>query len=58
MKKLFALAIVAGMVFVGCNQKPEEQVEQVNEDQIETIQEDQQEAIDMPEEEATEEVAE
>jgi len=59
MKKLFALAIVAGMVFVGCNQPatdaPEAEVEGV---EAEAVIDDEQEAVEMPTEEVTEEVAE
>jgi PBP1b-binding outer membrane lipoprotein LpoB len=58
MKKLFALAIVAGMVFVGCNQKPAEEPEAVAEEQTEEVVAPQDEqTAEMPAEEAAQEEA-
>ncbi|MCL2131330.1 MAG: hypothetical protein FWH36_02560 [Lentimicrobiaceae bacterium] len=52
MKKLFALAIVAGMVFVSCGSKPETTEEPIVEDEaIETTVENEDlDAAVMPEE--------
>ena len=52
MKKLFALAIVAGMVFVSCGNTPEETTEPIVEDEaIEaTVENEDLDAAVMPEE--------
>ena len=63
MKKLFALAIVAGMMFVSCGNTAEEVIDdQVDQDVTEEVQMDEQDmdVIDMPEDmqEVAEEIAE
>ncbi|MBO4582057.1 MAG: hypothetical protein J5701_07225 [Bacteroidales bacterium] len=62
MKKLFALLVVAGLVFVACNNAPEEETvaeEPMIEEQEAVVEDAQeQEAVDMPAEEATEETTE
>ena len=62
MKKLFALAIVAGMMFASCGNNTENNQEEVAQDGVEAVVTDEQapEAADMPVEnqEAVEEAAE
>ena len=50
MKKLFALAIVAGMVFVSCGSKTEEVPEEVGAEEVEVVTQDEQDqqAAEMP----------
>ena len=51
MKKFFALAIVAGLAFASCGNKPEENNDQVDSEEIEaTIEDQDQPAAQMPEE--------
>ena len=58
MKKLFALAIVAGMVFIGCTPKADEQPnEETVAVETEAPAQDEQAATDMPTEEAAQEEA-
>jgi len=57
MKKLFALLVVAGMVFVSCGNQPAEAVEaEATQEQVEEVTEvvEEQPAAEMPAEEATE----
>ena len=55
MKKLFALLVVAGMVFVSCGNKPAETVDADATVEETTIEEATEEVAEMPAEETAEE---